>query len=64
MIGIQVCAEWLATFIESVFYFSIISVLAPEQYKKKKQTVMFLAVASIITTGVILLNYLNFLSVL
>lgn len=59
MIGIQVCAEWLATFIESVFYFSIIRVLAPEQYKKKKQTVMFLAVASIITTGVILLNFIK-----
>ena len=59
MVGIQVCAEWLATFIESVFYFSIIRVLAPEQYKKKKQTVMFLAVASIITTGVILLNFIK-----
>lgn len=59
MIGIQVCIEWLVTFIESIFYFSIIHVLAPKQFKKKKQIIMVLAVASIITTGVILLNFID-----
>jgi hypothetical protein len=59
MTGIQVLVEWLATFIESVFYFSIIHVLAPEQFKKKKQMIMFLAITSIITMGVILLNFID-----
>ena len=54
MIGIQICVEWLVTFVESLFYFSIIHVLAPTQFKKKKQIIMFLAVANIITVGVIL----------
>ncbi len=59
MIGIQICVEWLVTFVESFFYFSIIHVLAPTQFKKKKQIIMFLAVANIITVGVILLNFID-----
>ena len=59
MIGIQICVEWLITFVESFFYFSIIHVLAPTQFKKKKQIIMFLAVANIITVGVILLNFID-----
>lgn len=59
MTGIQVLVEWLATFMEAVFYFSIIHVLAPEQFKRKKQIVMFMVIASIITTGVILLNFID-----
>ena len=59
MIGIQICVEWLVTFVESLFYFSIIHVLAPTQFKKKKQIIMFLAVANIITVGVILLNFID-----
>ena len=51
MIGVQILAEWLATFIEVVFYFSIIHVLAPEQFKRKKQMTMFLVITSIITAG-------------
>lgn len=59
MIGVQILAEWLATFIEVVFYFSIIHVLAPEQFKRKKQMMMFLVITSIITAGVILLNFID-----
>ncbi len=59
MIGVQILAEWLATFIEVVFYFSIIHVLAPEQFKRKKQMTMFLVITSIITAGVILLNFID-----
>ena len=59
MIGIQICVEWLVTFVESFFYFSIIHVLAPTQFKKEKQIIMFLAVANIITVGVILLNFID-----
>lgn len=59
MICVQICVEWLVTFVESVFYFSIIHVLAPVQFKKKKQIIMFLTVASIITMGVILLNFID-----
>ena len=59
MTGVQVLVEWLATFIEAVFYFSIIHVLAPEQFKRKRQIMMFLVITSIITTGVILLNFID-----
>lgn len=59
MTGFQIFVEWLATFIEVVFYFSIVHVLAPEQFKRKKQIMMFLVITSIITTGVILLNFID-----
>lgn len=59
MTGVQVLVEWLVTFIDVVFYFSIIHVLAPEQFKRKKQIMMFLVIISIITTGVILLNFID-----
>jgi len=59
MTGVQVLVEWLVTFIEVVFYFSIIHVLSPEQFKRKKRIMMFLVITSIITTGVILLNFID-----
>lgn len=59
MTGFQIFVEWLATFIEVVFYFSIVHILAPEQFKRKKQIMMFLVITSIITTGVILLNFID-----
>lgn len=59
MTGAQILVEWLVTFIEVVFYFSIIHVLTPEQFKRKKQIMMFLVITSIITTGVILLNFID-----
>ncbi|MBD5524460.1 MAG: GHKL domain-containing protein [Lachnospiraceae bacterium] len=59
MIAVQICVEWLVTFIENAFYFSIVRALAPEQFKRKKQTFLFFAVASVITTGIILLNLID-----
>ncbi|MDO4307909.1 MAG: hypothetical protein Q4C77_13885 [Eubacteriales bacterium] len=59
MIGVQICVEWLATFIETVFYFSIIHTLVPEQFQKKKQTMLFFLITSVIATGVILLNFIE-----
>lgn len=59
MIGVQICVEWLATFIETVFYFSIIHTLVPEQFQRKKQTILFFLITSVIATGVILLNFIE-----
>lgn len=59
MTGVQVLVEWLVTFIEVVSYFSIMHVLSPEQFKRKKRIMMFLVITSIITTGVILLNFID-----
>lgn len=59
MIVLQVFIEWIATFIEFVLYFTIIHVVAEEQFEKKKQTIYFILSTSILTIGVILLNMIH-----
>lgn len=59
MIVLQVFTEWTATFIEFVLYFSIIHVVAEEQFEKRKQIIYFISITSILTTGVILLNLIH-----
>lgn len=59
MIVFQVFTEWIATFIEIVLYFSIVHVVAKEQFARKKRIAFFLSIASVIATGIILLNLIH-----
>ena len=64
MIGIQIFAEWVFTFVEVVMYFSLVHAVMPDQFSKKKQMILLPAIAGVIAGGVVLLNLVNFTSML
>lgn len=59
MTAIGICVEWLISFIEVTMCHYIMRIFFAEQFPKKKQRIIYLCVAVVITTGVILLNLVN-----
>ena len=59
MIALQTIVEWLASFIETVMYFVAIHSVAENQFQRKKQTSFFLFISVTITTGIVLLNFVE-----
>lgn len=56
MTAIGICVEWFITFIEVTLCHYFIHIFFTNQFQKKKQITNYICVASVITTGVILLN--------
>lgn len=59
MTAIGISVEWLITFIEVALCHYVMQIFFTNQYARKKQHFVYLCVASVITTGVILLNLVN-----
>lgn len=59
MTALGICVEWFITFIEVAMCNYFMRIFFVDQYPKKKQRVIYIIVASAITTGVIMLNLLN-----
>ncbi len=59
MTAIGICIEWLISFIEVAMCHYFMRIFFAEQFSKKKQRIIYLCVAVVITTGVILLNLVN-----
>lgn len=59
MTVIGICVEWLISFIEVTMCHYFMRIFFVEQFPKKKQRIIYLCVAVVITTGVILLNLVN-----
>ena len=64
MTGVYIFVEWIYTFIEVAMYFVIIHATKKDQFTKKKQMLLFPVVAGVIAGGVVLLNLVNFTSML
>ena len=56
MTAIGICVEWFITFIEVTLCHYFMHIFFTNQFQKKKQITNYICVASVITTGVILLN--------
>lgn len=59
MIAVQTIVEWLASFIETVMYFVVIHSVAENHFQRKKQALIFFFISSAITTGIVLLNFVE-----
>lgn len=59
MTAIGICVEWLISFIEVTMCHYFMRIFFAEQFPKKKQRIIYLCIAVVITTGVILLNLVN-----
>lgn len=59
MIAIEIMAEWLVSAIEVILYFLIVHTVEPEQFRGKKQNVLFFSIVVVGTTGIILLNLVD-----
>ena len=59
MIVVQTIVEWLASFVETVMYFTVIHSVAENHFQRKKQTLIFSLISSAITTGIVLLNFVE-----
>lgn len=64
MTGVYIFVEWIFTFIEVAMYFVIVHATKKDQFAKKKQVLLFPVVAGVIAGGVVLLNLVNFTSML
>lgn len=64
MMGAYIFAEWIFTFIEVAMFFVIVHATKKDQFSQKKQMMLFPAVAGVIAAGVVLLNLVNFTSML
>ena len=56
MTVIGICVEWLASFLEVALCQYFIRIFSADQFPKKKQRILYFVIASVITTGGILLN--------
>lgn len=56
MTVLGICAEWLITFIETAMCHLFFHLFFADRFPKKKQRILFLFIAAVTTTGVILLN--------
>lgn len=56
MTVLGICAEWLITFIETAMCHLFFHLFFENRFPKKKQRILFLFIAAVTTTGVILLN--------
>ena len=59
MTGMQVFAEWIASFTETILYLKIIRTISECQFSKKKQIRYFLMLSAFIAVGMVMLNLLN-----
>lgn len=59
MTAIGICVEWLISFIEVTMCHYLMRIFFAERFPKKKQRIIYMCVAVVITTGVILLNLVN-----
>lgn len=64
MTGVYIFVEWIFTFIEVAMYFVIVHATKKDQFTKKKQMLLFPVIAGVIAGGVVLLNLVNFTSML
>ncbi len=64
MTGVYIFVEWIFTFIEVAMYFVIVHATKKDPFTKKKQVLLFPVVAGVIAGGVVLLNLVNFTSML
>lgn len=64
MTGVYIFVEWIFTFIEVAMYFVIVHATKKDQFSKKKQMLLFPVIAGVIAGGVVLLNLVNFTSML
>lgn len=64
MMGVYIFAEWVFTFIEVAMYFAIVGTTMPKQFPEKKQCVLLPMIAGVVAGGVLLLNVVNFTSML
>lgn len=64
MTGVYIFVEWIFTFIEVAMYFVIVHATKKDQFTKKKQMLLFPVIAGVIAAGVVLLNLVNFTSML
>ena len=51
-----ICVEWFITFIETAMCHLFFHLFFEDRFPKKKQRILFLFIAAVTTTGVILLN--------
>ena len=59
MIAVQTIVEWLASFVETMMYFAVIHSVAENHFQRKKQALFFFLISSAITTGIVLLNFVE-----
>lgn len=64
MIGLQIFAEWIFTLSEVILYFVLVHAMKPDQFPEKKQRIFLTVIAGSIASGVVLLNLVNFTSML
>lgn len=64
MTGVYIFAELVFTFIEVVTYFAFVHAIKPDQFPKRKQILLLTVIATAISCGILLLNLVNFTSML
>lgn len=64
MTSVYIFVEWIFTFIEVAMYFMIVHATKKDQFTKKTQMLLFPVIAGVIAGGVVLLNLVNFTSML
>ena len=59
MIVVQTIVEWLASFAEAVMYLTVIHSVAENHFQRKKQALAFFFISAAISTGIVLLNFVE-----